>query len=285
MTGPDLAAMPALIAHLLVEPDLLDALARRDLPVLHEHLSADPAQISALAALDVRALKHYQRVLQRKRLEMLEPIFLASLPAAREQYGFDALAASFWDWYRQPESVPVPDLLAKLAAAWTGYAARLASSGPLDWLGDLSRYEHLRWKAVFFSEPPGALAPPPSLSGTARPVFGPGSTVATFDFDTPVLRRSLLDGVPPPPPRTTRLVTWCTPEGRGSVLRLGARACAALMMCDGSRSIAEIAASVGGGNAEGASRIAELLHSLVTDGALRLTGEPLPAKQQDPHPV
>jgi hypothetical protein len=288
VTGEDAGStgMPALISRLLVEPELLDALARGELPPLRDRLGAGPDQLAALTALDVRALRHYRRVLQRKRLEMLEPIFPASVPAARERYGFDALATGFWDAYRQPESTPADAQFAELAAAWTGYAGRLADSGAPEWLGELSRYEHLRWNAVFASEPPIVPATPPGLWSTERPVFAPGTAAAAFGFDVPVLLRSLLDGSPVPPPRPTRLVMWCTPAGTGGVLRLGGAAYTALTMCDGDRTVAEIAAAVAAGHPAGASRrVVDLLRTLVDGGALWLTGEPRPAERQDAGPV
>jgi hypothetical protein len=281
--------LPTLIARLLVEPDLLDALHRHDLPMLQRGLTADPALLTAICRLDVAGLTHYLRIVQRKRLEVIEPIFPASLPAAREQYGVDRLAAGFWRWYRQPASVPVKDVHADVATAWTGYAEHLAGAGPLAWLGDLSRYEQMRWRAVFYSVAPpvdgperperpernrqnGRAAAEPAM-GTARPALIPGASVAVFACDVPVLLKSLLDGGPPAPtPRPTRLITWYG-AGRISTLRLGAAAGAVLLGCDGTRTIDQIAAAVSADDPVDVARVATLVRDLVRAGALRMAGE------------
>lgn len=279
MTGLEqLAAVPTLIARLLTEPDLLDALDRRDMTVLRRDLTVEPALLTVVCGLDVAGLRHYLRILQHKRLEVIEPIFSASLPAARDHYGVDGLAAGFWQWYQQPATVAVHDVHADIATAWTGYAGHLADRGQFGWLGDLTRYELMRWRAVFYS-----VAPPDDhcegdrsrrtrtqpAAGMSRPELIPGASAALFAFDVPVLLKSLLEGGSPPPRRATRLITWYRP-GRVSTLRLGTGAYAALLACDGSRTVDQIAAAVSADATVGGARVAMLVRELVQAGALRL---------------
>src|SRR5262249_4697631 len=142
------SGVPALLARLLTETDLLDALARRDFATLRQDLTAEPAHLALIEAIDVAAIRFYLRRLQRKRLEGIGAIFPASLPAARNKYGADNLAADFWQWYQPPAAVLVHEALVSVAAEWTRFAGHLAQRGQLGWLGDLSRYEMMRWRAV-----------------------------------------------------------------------------------------------------------------------------------------
>jgi hypothetical protein len=282
VTGPAPTSRgPALLARLLTEPDLLSALERRDFAALCRDLTADTAELSELAALDVGAIQHYLRLLQRKRLEIIEPAFPASLPVARKQYGADDLAASFWRWYRQPATVPAHDIHADTAAAWSRFAVHLAQLGPVHWLGDLSRYELMRWASVFYAERPGATEWKDER-WRGRPVLAPGARVAEFEVDVTLLLRTAAAGSPEVAPTVTRLITWPAPAGGIKTARLGAAAYQALLACDGSRPIEQIGAMVGSGRDQAGSRIAASLNDLVRAGALRLSdGEGISAEQHD----
>jgi len=257
--------MPALIARLLVEPDLLDALERHDTDALPSELVAE---LDTLSAVDVRGLRTYQKLLQLKRLEVIEAIFPASLPAARGQYGVDGLAAGFWRFYRQPDTVPVHDIHREVAEAWVRYAKLLSGEGILAWLGDLGGYELMRFRAVFDAGPVAPLVGPPQMLADARPVLISGASVAAFAFDVPGLRRSLLDAHPVgrPEPRVTRLLSWYRPDSGLNTSRLGASAAAVLLACDGSRTVGHIVDTVAGPAKR--DQVVELVRRLALAGAL-----------------
>jgi hypothetical protein len=280
MTSDGRTDMPGLIARLLMEPALLHALEHHDMALLRRELTDDVVSLATLAALDLPAVRHYRRVLQRKRLEIIEPIFIASLPAARAQYGVDPLAIAFWHWYQQAAGVPVHDVHADVAAAWTRFAAHLARRGPLGWLGDLSRYEFMRWSAVFHAAAPDARGLEETRPGPAYPVLSPGTSVSVFQVDVPSLLRTAIDGNPVPTPAVTRLITWSNPGGGVNTARLGRAAHDTLRACDGSRTIDQVAATVGGGRDGTAhSRMVALLHDLARAGAVRLlVREQVPAE-------
>jgi hypothetical protein len=274
------AGVPALLARLLAHPDLLDVLARRDFATLRRELTAEPALLDVIAAIDVAALRFYLRRLQRKRLESIESICCASLPAARNAWGADALSADFWQWYQPPAEAAAHEVLAMVVAEWTRFAGHLALRGPPDWLGDLSRYEVMRWQAISGAAPP----PGPSLDSQdkgGKPFFAPGTRVGTFGVDVPLLMRTAMNGNAIPARRTTRMITWSVPSGGIGAARLGAIVYEAVLACDGSRTIDQVVA-VAAARREGAEpQITGALCHLVEAGALWMSApEEFPAERE-----
>lgn len=262
--------VPALLARLMTEPDLLDALERRDLATLRRELTAQPADLAVIAAIDVSALRYYLRLLQRKRVDNIEPIFRASLSAASGEYGMDAVTDGFWQWYQPSAALAADEVLAEDVTQWTRFAGHLARRGPLGWLGDLSRYEAMRWRAVFFAAPPEA-PHRHGQEGRGKPVLCSGAGLATFAVDVPVLLRTAMNGTPTALPATTRLITWSHPAGGIRTARLGLVAYEAIRACDGDRTVAEIAEMVSAGREDGEPRIAAALRDLIRAGALCLS--------------
>ncbi len=278
MTGAGPAdGLPSLLARLLTAPDLLDALDRRDLAMLRRELTDVPEHLAAITAMDVAGFRFYLRRLQRKRLEGIENIFPASLPAARRAYGADALAAEFWRWYQPPATAAAHEVPGLLVTAWTELTERLARRGPLGWLGDLSRYEVMRWRAY-------TAAPRPELpqEQAGNPVFAPGTGVGTFAVDPAELLRTAADGSPVPSRVTTRLITWHVPPSGIQTARLGAAVYEAVLACDGSRTTDQAAARASAGRPDACPRLAAALRDLVQAGALRLSAWHGPAEQQQP---
>ena len=277
MSGPDdSSSVQAVLARLLTEPELLAALERRDLAELRRQLDARPPVLEAIASIDIAAFKFYRRRLQRKRLETMENIFVASLPAARNAYGPDAVAADFWHWYQPPAAVPVHEVLAMIAQAWTRFAAELAGRGQLAWLGDLSRYELMRWRAKLAEAPSSASSArrPRGRDEIGNVALAPGTGVDSFVVDVPLLLRTALEGSPVVSRRMMRLITWSVPAGGIRTAEIGAAIHQAILSCDGSRTVEQVAA-VAGGHKEGAGpRIAATLRDLVAAGALLSSAVP-----------
>jgi hypothetical protein len=287
VSGPEnSSSVHALLARVLTEPELLAALERRDFAALRRDLAADPSALEALAAIDTDAVRFYRRRLSRKRLETMENIFVASLPAARNAYGADALAADFWSWFQPPDTLSAHEVLAVLAAEWTRFATDLAGRGQLDWLGDLSRYELMRWRAGLAQAPPStsASAPGPRDHDEGRNlVLAPGTEADIFAIDVPLLLRTALSRSPVASRRTMRLIMWCGRAGGVQTAEIGAAILRAVRACDGSRTIDQIAAVAGAGQQDAQPRIAATLRELVRAGALRLSGgADVAAEQQHP---
>lgn len=264
MTGP--SKLPALLVRLLTEPDLLAALERGDGEVLRRDLTADPSDLQAITTLDPTAVRHYLRLLQRKRLDNLEGVFPGSLPAARKHYGADLLAAEFWQWFQPSDALPADDVFAEVAMEWMRFTKHLAQRGPMDWLGELSRFEVMRWRAVFAAATP---ATHPVSDG--KPVLAAGAGVGSFAVDVPLLLRTAVDGEPEPLAVTTRLITWGDPNGGITTMRLGPSVYSAIVACDGTRTTNEVAELVAAGRVGAAAKIMAMLNELVRAGALRLS--------------
>jgi hypothetical protein len=253
----------ALLARILAEPDLLDALACGDHTTLAGELAAGPAELGPLAALDIPAVRFYLRRLQRKRLEMIGSVFPASLPQARRHHGDDTLAALFWPFCRPPADLPGFALTGSVADAWVRFTEILDQQGPPGWLGELSRYELMRWRAAV-AEPR-----PDCAGGAGGPVLAAGAGVAGFSLDAPLLLRTAMAGHPVARPARIWLMSWRDHHAVIRTARIGQAVYRAVLACDGDHTIAQItSAAVGGQAADRRDRVEAALRAMVEGGAL-----------------
>jgi hypothetical protein len=172
-------------------------------------------------------------------------------------------------WDRTPASASGPDAVLATAHDWSLFARSLEAPGLLHWLGDLSRYELVRWKAAVF-----AAASPDTAAevaqGLGRPRLAPGAEVSTFSVDV----TSLVDleaVAHTAPPAMTRLITWYRPGFGLQAARLGSVMYESVLACDGSRTIGQITAMTAADSPRARSRVAGVLHDLLRAGALRLS--------------
>jgi hypothetical protein len=262
--------IPALLARLLTHPQPLDTVSYGESTLVQRHVNATPEDLATLAGLDAVALSYYRRGLQRKRLTNIETIFPGSLTAARTQYGGGTLAAEFWPWCQPPATVPASELLFEMALAWTRFADHLARRGPLDWLGELSRYEAMRWQA--------ALLAAPRANAFGAPLLAPGAGLGRFTVDVTSLLATAAAGEPVVTRTPIHLIVWGRPAGGVRTAYLGRAAYEAVGMCHGNRTIDQIATGVGAGR-EAAGRVAAMLLELLQAGALhRSTVDQIPAE-------
>jgi len=267
------ADAPAALARLLARPYLLDALARRDIETLRREVTSDPALLAMMTGLDVVAVRYSLRRLQRKRLEIIEPVFPVSLAATRGHYGSDDLAVRFWASYQPPSGTAAHELVVAVAAGWIRFTAHLAGLGPLRWLGDLSRYELMRWQAAVFAEPsPGT--PACGDDDHLRPSLAPGAKADAFTVEVSLLLGTI-EGDLAPRPEVSRLITWYQPAAGVRTARLGAALYDAVLACDGGQTIGQIAAAMESQKGAGAAQqVSAALRALARVGALRLTALP-----------
>jgi hypothetical protein len=259
----------AVVARLFARPHLLEALAQRDTATLRREVTIDPELLAMMADLDVAALRFSLRRLQRKRLEVIAPIFPVSLPAACGHFGADDLAAQFWDRYQPPARIAVQEIVAAIAGEWIQFTRELACPGPLRWLNELSRYEHMRWQATLLAEPSPAAAVNDEDGDQAQPSLAPGARADTFAVDVSALLGAASGG-PGPDPATIRLITWYQPGSGVRTARLGAVLYDAVQLCDGTRTIGQVAAAAADRAGPAATeRVRAGLRALALAGAIR----------------